>query len=208
MLLAPIGTTGLAADATACGKRRVCPRVLPAEDGRRRRPPAGPALKAVEKLLTTILTSPDTTERNPSGAGQQAGIPLHQPRPLLAWSLLLAWTPRHPAQAPPQLHGHALDHRPGAVSSRPGPKCPGRQPRWLVWTPQRPTRVSARRPRYPLGRARGVQPDRVGCPLGQVRESAAGPVRGRSGRWPRSAVTRTCNHRSPLDQPQLPAGKT
>jgi hypothetical protein len=34
------------------------------EDGRRRRPPAGPALKFVEKLLTTNLTSTDTTERN------------------------------------------------------------------------------------------------------------------------------------------------
>jgi hypothetical protein len=38
--------------------------VLPAEDGRRRRPPAGPALKGVEKLLTTNLTSMDTTERD------------------------------------------------------------------------------------------------------------------------------------------------
>jgi hypothetical protein len=34
------------------------------EDGRRRRPPAGPALKFVEKLLPTRLTSTDTTERN------------------------------------------------------------------------------------------------------------------------------------------------
>jgi hypothetical protein len=29
--------------------------VLPAEDGRRRRPPAGPALKFVEKLLTAMI---------------------------------------------------------------------------------------------------------------------------------------------------------
>ena len=38
-------------------------RGLPAEDGRRRRPPAGPALRRVEKDLTK-LTSTDATERN------------------------------------------------------------------------------------------------------------------------------------------------
>jgi hypothetical protein len=32
--------------------------VLPAEDGRRRRPPAGPALRVLEKVVTTSLTEP------------------------------------------------------------------------------------------------------------------------------------------------------
>jgi hypothetical protein len=36
--------------------------VLPAEDGRRRRPPAGPALKDVEKVLTR--SSPARTRRS------------------------------------------------------------------------------------------------------------------------------------------------
>jgi hypothetical protein len=53
---------GLVYCRTASVKRP--PGALPAEDGRRRRPPAGPALRVVEKLLTTKLTSTDTTERN------------------------------------------------------------------------------------------------------------------------------------------------
>jgi hypothetical protein len=43
---------------------------------------------------------------------------------------------------------------------------------------------SALRRQGPLGRVRGVHSDRVRCPRGQGPESAAGPVRGRSGGRP------------------------
>jgi len=49
----------------SCGCRR--------EDGRRRRPPAGPALKFVEKLLPTNLTSADVTGRDRGSEPDQHG---------------------------------------------------------------------------------------------------------------------------------------
>jgi hypothetical protein len=49
------------------------PVTVPAEDGRRRRPPAGPALKAVEKPLTAGLAA------NPGGSERQ-GLNQRPPR--------------------------------------------------------------------------------------------------------------------------------
>jgi hypothetical protein len=80
---------------------------------------------------------------------QDAGmLPLLPPRPAPPYrcsTWLAARAPsrpgrgrRRPPEARSQLVGHDLDHRPRAVSSRPGPRCPGRQPRWLAWILRRP----------------------------------------------------------------------
>ena len=106
----------------------------------RGRPPQATArragLEGEEEVLTATFTSTDLTERNASRTGGGTGWrPASPGRAMLARSPLLARAPRRPGrrrrrppQARPQPIGHDLDRRPGAVSSRPCPRCPGRQP--------------------------------------------------------------------------------
>jgi hypothetical protein len=98
--------------------------VLPAEVGRRRRPPAGAGLEFVEKLLTTNLTSTETTERNTG----MLRVP-HRRIACSNWLPILA--PRRPgrrrrrrrcpAQVWPQLLGHDLDYARINVLTRTAP---------------------------------------------------------------------------------------
>jgi hypothetical protein len=103
------------------------------------------------------------------------------------------WSPS-PRTGSAPLVGHDLDHRPGAVSSRPCPQCPDRQTRCLPWTPHpvphglgvdartaaSPQLALPQRPTWCPHRPRGVHSDRYrGSTAGRLAQcpvSTAGPM--------------------------------